>query len=502
MSLRWRLTIISTAILAILITVIGVLAVLTVRVFLLQRVDENLDRHTTAISLRTITLRQDQNLHDVVSNTGLDNVSYTVINTRGEVQTDNIEVPINTENIIRGLNGDIVYDTQYMPDGTTVRVMVRPLHRAPSNEIVGVLQAATPIAYIDQSAREVAVVLLFVSIALLVMAAFGSHYLIGRAFRAVDRVTKTVQQIEQSQDLSQRLPEVGAHDAIGTLVKTFNGLLAKLQSAFDTQRRFVADSSHELRTPLTVIKSNLHLLRQSNDPDERGELLTITEGEVSRLNRMVDDLLYMAQMQAGYDLKPVLRPVELDSLLLDVFARVRPLARLKKQRLTLVHEDIAAAMGDREQLQHLLLNLMDNAVKYTPPAGTVALGLWAEGEWARIEVSDTGSGIDRAELPHIFDRFYRTSTARQNARSGSGLGLSIVKAIAEAHGGYVEVFSEVGQGTTFRLWLPSLRSPADISLLPDDDEPASQELGTAAHEDDEPTEPVAAPASIRTADSD
>ena len=474
MSLRWRLTIISTAILALLITIIGVLAVSTVRMFLLQRVDENLDRHTTAISLRTITSRQQQNLSDVVRNSGLENISYTVINKVGEVQSDNPLVPINTGNVSRGLAGETLYDTQYMPDGTAVRVMVRPLI-APNEEIVGVLQAAIPIGYIDQAAREVAVVLFFVSLALLVMAAFGSHYLIGRAFRAVDRVTKTVQQIEQSQDLSRRLPEVGADDAIGTLVKTFNGLLAKLQRAFDSQRRFVADSSHELRTPLTVIKSNLHLLRQASDAADREDLLTITEGEVSRLNRMVDDLLFMAQMQAGHDLKPVMKVVELDSLLLDVFARIRPLARLKKQKLTIAHEDIAATMGDRDQLQHLLLNLLDNAVKYTPQGGVISMALWAENEWARIEVSDTGPGIAPGDLQNVFDRFYRTGAARQTQRSGSGLGLSIVKTIAEAHHGYVEVFSEVGQGTTFRLWLPSLHAGVAPHLPPEDEtEPAAE----------------------------
>ena len=134
MSLRWRLTIISTAILALLITIIGVLAVSTVRMFLLQRVDENLDRHTTAISLRTITSRQQQNLSDVVRNSGLENISYTVINKVGEVQSDNPLVPINTGNVSRGLAGETLYDTQYMPDGTAVRVMVRPLI-APNEEI-------------------------------------------------------------------------------------------------------------------------------------------------------------------------------------------------------------------------------------------------------------------------------------------------------------------------------------------------------------------------------
>jgi signal transduction histidine kinase len=251
-------------------------------------------------------------------------------------------------------------------------------------------------------------------------------------------------------------------------VRTFNQMIARLESAFDTQRRFVADSSHELRTPLTVIRSNLHLLRRTDDPSERSELIDITDVEVARLNRMVNNLLYMAQMRAGHDLNPVLQEVELDSLLLDIFAKARSMAALKNQTVTLAHEDIAAALGDRDQLQHLLLNLLDNASKYTPEGGTIALGLWVDGQWARIEVRDNGRGIAATDLPLIFDRFYRASDARVRERTGSGLGLAIVKSIADAHNAHVEVFSKVGEGTTFRVWLPLARGDRPLPPLHDD----------------------------------
>ncbi len=207
----------------------------------------------------------------------------------------------------------------------------------------------------------------------------------------------------------------------------------------------------------------------------------MTEGEVARLNRMVDDLLYMAQMQAGHDLKPVLRPVELDSLLLDVFARARPLAMLKHQKLSLVHEDIAASMGDRDQLQHLLLNLLDNAIKYTGDEGIVTLGLWSDDGWARIEVSDNGAGIVEEDLPLIFDRFFRTADARQNERNGSGLGLAIVKSIADSHNGKIEVYSRLGEGTTFRLWLRLMDAPQSPGLDYEDDRPADLLRGSRFH---------------------
>jgi two-component system OmpR family sensor kinase len=474
MSLRWRLTLWSSLVLAIVVAVLGTLAVITVRSFLLQRVDTNLNQQTTASLLPFVTQRQEQNLQSISININnpVDAVFYTIWDNKGQVYQYDRQMPVKPDDITLALQGQTVIDTIPLGDGSTVRVMFKPIYNH-IGQVVGVLQASTPLGYIDQVTSEITLLLGLAAVALLLIGAVGSYLLTGRAFRAVAHVNSKVNQIVMSQDLTQRLPESGSADEIGRLVTTFNRLLARLESAFETQRRFVADSSHELRTPLTVIKSNLHLLHQPNSASERSELLSVTEGEVARLNRMVDDLLYMAQMQAGHDLKPVLRPVELDSLLLDMFARARPLAMLKHQKLSLIHEDIAASMGDRDQLQHLLLNLLDNAIKYTGEEGIVTLGLWSDDGWARIEVSDNGPGIAEEDLPLIFDRFFRTADARQNQRNGSGLGLAIVKSIAESHNGKVEVYSRLGEGTTFRLWLRLMDAPQSPSLDYEDDQPAA-----------------------------
>jgi signal transduction histidine kinase len=471
---------------AVVVAVLGVLAVFTVRGFLLQRVDTNLDQQSTAW-LTDIAVRQQQNLDNIDTSTSqlVDAVFYTIWNKDGKIAQMDRQMPVNVDDVSLALQGQSAIDTIRQPDGSKVRVMYKPIRYTVTNAIIGVLQASTPLAYIDQVISELTMLLSIAALALLLLGAVGSYMLTGRAFRAVDKVTTKVNQIESSQDLTQRLPETGDGDEIDTLVTTFNRLIARLQAAFDTQRRFVADSSHELRTPLTVIKSNLHLLRQTSDPAERAELLGVTEGEVAHLNQMVDDLLYMAQMQAGHDLKPVLRPVELDSLLLDVFARVRPLTMLKHQKFSLTHEDIATSMGDRDQLQHLLLNLLDNAVKYTGDGGIITLGLWSEDGWARIEVADNGTGISEEDLPLIFDRFFRTSDARLNQRNGSGLGLAIAKSIVEAHGGRIEVFSKLDEGTTFRVWLRLMDAPESPGLDYEDDLPA--EL---------PAEEVAEPAPV------
>ncbi|MEO5953884.1 MAG: HAMP domain-containing sensor histidine kinase, partial [Chloroflexia bacterium] len=380
MSLRLRLTLWSTLLLAAFLLIFGVLTILSVRYLLVQGVDQNLDRQTTA-SLSYV--RWQQSINKVAAENRIDTIFYTILDKDGSVLDADRPIPINTDYFIRALDGEVVVGTQNLPDGGQVRVMLKAIRFADTGEVLGVLQAATPLAFADQIGDEISLILAISSASLLVIGAFGSYMLTGRAFRAVGAINRKVRQIQLSQDLSQRVPETPAQDELGNLARTFNGLLSRLQSAFDTQRRFVADSSHELRTPLTVIKSNLHLIRQTTDPAERTDLLGVTEGEVSRLNRMVNDLLYMAQMQAGHDLKPVLRPVELDSLLLDVFARARPLAQLKKQKIALIHEDISATMGDRDQLHHLLLNLLDNAIKYTGEGGQITLGLWNDKEWAR-----------------------------------------------------------------------------------------------------------------------
>lgn len=482
MSLRWRLTFLSTAILAVVFALFGVIAYFSVRSYFYQTITDNMESKTTSILLYWRARGWiSTDLFGPSEQIGA--VFYTVYNADGSVVYSDRNLTVNPDLFNQVLAGQDAQGTQLLADGTRVQVLLRPFKR-PTGEVVGIIEAATPLEIPDRI-LGILQILFWVSAPILLLAgALGSWLLSGRLLRTVDKVTQKAHEIEKSQDLSQRIPEPRTKDEVGHLVSTFNQMLARLQASFDAQRRFIADSSHELRTPLTVIKSNLHLLRRSTDPRERAELVDTTEAEVSRLNGMVNDLLYMAQMQAGYDLKPVLRAVELDSLLLDVFARARSLAVLKEQKVLLVHEDIAATRGDRDQLQHLLLNLVDNAVKYTPAGGTISLGLWTNGDQARIEVADNGPGIAAAELPYIFERFFRTPEARLAERNGSGLGLAIVKAIAEAHGGRVEVSSVSGEGSIFRLWLRLL--PGSRSLPLEEGDEDSDKSADAAQPNPEP----------------
>ena len=463
MSLRLRLALLSTIITAVLFGVFGVTVFMLVRHSFYQPVDDALEFEASTTRFQVI-LNQPPDLSEIKNPDPLSVIFYTFYNANGVLyENSGRPIPVNDRLVSAALDGETVKDFVISSDGHRLRVLLTPLYSRLNGSVAGVLQVSTPVDIIDRRLSDVAWLLAGASGILLIVAAAGSYLLTGRALDAVGRVTHKVQQIEFSRDLTQRLPEPGTHDEVDHLVRTFNQLIERLQSALETQRRFVADSSHELRTPLTVIKSNIHLLRRTKDPVEQDELLEATEAEVSRLNRMVNNLLYMAQMEAGLDLKPVLRPVELDSVLLEVFARARSIAAMKNQKVLLAHEDIGATMGDRDQLQHLLLNLVDNAIKYTPDGGTISLGLWSEDDWSRIEVTDSGQGIPEAELPHVFERFYRTQEARKSLRNGSGLGLAIARSITEGHGGRIEVFSRVGEGTTFRLWLrkPEAQVPAE-----------------------------------------
>jgi two-component system, OmpR family, sensor kinase len=237
-------------------------------------------------------------------------------------------------------------------------------------------------------------------------------------------------------------------------------MLARLETLFRTQQRFIADVSHELRTPLTTIQGNIDLLQRGtlDDPQALHEALAAIEGEVARMSRLVADLLLSARVDAGIRLET--RPVELDTLLLEVYRQARVMSNGVEVRLG--HEDQAVVVGDADRLRQLLLNLVDNALKYTPAGGQVTLSLYRDEEWVQVVVADTGFGIPPEDLhpgpnglPLIFERFYRADPARSRPLGGTGLGLSIAQWIAQAHGGEITVESQVGRGSTFTVRLPA-----------------------------------------------
>ena len=280
----------------------------------------------------------------------------------------------------------------------------------------------------------------------------GGYFVARRALGPVDRMTRQAQTITAAR-LSDRLPVEDASDELGRLASVFNEMLGRLESSFGQMRRFAADVSHALRTPLTAMRTVGEVtLRGPSDVEAYQAALGSMLEDVDRLTMVVDRLLTMARAEAG-QVTLSREPVDLADLVEDVASELRVLAEEKHQSLTVVAHGRPRGSVDPLVLRQSVVNLVDNAIKYTPEGGEVRLELWDDPAAAVVEVSDTGPGIPVQAQSRIFDRFYRGSSAqRAPAPSGSGLGLSIAKWAVEMNGGKLKMLSTSG-GTTFRITL-------------------------------------------------
>jgi len=334
-----------------------------------------------------------------------------------------------------------------------LRVLTVPLVIRNSQRVIGTLQIGSSLSMVETT-QQVLMWVLFVGAAIsMAVAGLAGWISTNQALTPLEAVTQTALQITRADDLSRRIPYHGpSEDEVGQLINAFNQTLSRLENLFNTQRRFLADVGHELRTPLTVIKGNVDLMRRMNCTDE--EAMESIENEVDRLTRLVGDLLLLAQAESG-KLPLASGIVELDSLLLDVLNQMRVLAKDRLQ-MTLGEIDQVLVCGDKDRLKQVLVNLVGNALNYTPSGGEVVVGLGKLNDKARITVSDNGPGIPSEDLPHIFERFYRGEKSRTRSRDGKGfgLGLSIAYWIVRNHGGQIEVSSREPSGTTFCVWLP------------------------------------------------
>jgi two-component system OmpR family sensor kinase len=335
--------------------------------------------------------------------------------------------------------------------GAHLRVLTMPLP-AEDGRLLGYVQAGAALGMVDVNKNVLLLVLVGGGVAAVVLAAVVGWMSAHRALKPLDTITQTALQISRADDLSRRIPLAGvAHDEVGRLAQAFNDTLERLERLFNTQRRFLADVSHELRTPLTTIRGNVDLLRRMGGADPTS--LDAIQSETERMSRLVGDLLLLAQSDAG-TLPLAREPVELDTLLLEVYREAQVLAG--GLDLSIGEIDQARVLGDRDRLKQLMLNLVSNALKFTPEGGRVSLGLSLVNGWARVVVTDTGVGIPPEELPHVFERFYRVDKARTRSEGGAGLGLAIAQRIAQVHGGRIEAASDgaTGRGSTFSVWLP------------------------------------------------
>ena len=230
-------------------------------------------------------------------------------------------------------------------------------------------------------------------------------------------------------------------------------MIERLQKAFERQRQFTGDASHELRAPLAVIQaeSTLALQKDRHIDEYRQSLETISQ-EAGHMTKIIEQLLTLARSDAGVE-KMSFEKVNLSKLLSDLTSDINVLCHDKGLSLKLDADNNVSVKGDAGKLRRLFLNVLDNAIRYTPGGGVISVTLSNEGQTALVTIKDTGIGIPQKHIPHIFDRFYRVDKARSRAEGGSGLGLAICKYIVEAHGGEISVESVVGKGTTFYIKL-------------------------------------------------
>jgi signal transduction histidine kinase len=274
----------------------------------------------------------------------------------------------------------------------------------------------------------------------------------GRVLAPIARITGVAREI-QARELSRRIDLEGPDDELKRLADTFDSMLARLDLAFASQRRFVADASHELRTPLAIIKANLDLaLTDAQATEEsRATAAAVIRRAIDRMARLTDDLLALARLDAPAAAR---EPVALGAVLTDAREELAAAARVRGLEVEATVEPGRIVHGDREVLKRAVTNLLDNAIRVAPEGSTVRLAHGEHAGWAWLAVSDDGPGIAPEHQQSIFDRFWRADDGRARPGGGSGLGLAIVRQIAEAHRGSVEVFSEPGRGATFVVWLP------------------------------------------------
>jgi heavy metal sensor kinase len=287
------------------------------------------------------------------------------------------------------------------------------------------------------------------------LAVAGGYWLMRRSLAPVDEITKRAEGIT-STNLSERLPEIQTGDELERLSTSLNRMIERLDEAFQHINRFSADASHELRTPLTILQLELEGIAQNHRGDAAlGDQIGSALEETHRMSRIVESLLAISRLDAG-EVKMEKIPIDLGDLVASTANEMTLLAEEKSIRL--ITNGVAGVQveGDKTRLQQVVVNLIDNAIKYTQKGGTVEINVGKEWNTAVFEISDDGPGIPADCLPHVFDRFYRADKARSRANGGAGLGLSIVKAICAAHGANVSVSSQEGRGSCFRVELPLL----------------------------------------------
>lgn len=318
--------------------------------------------------------------------------------------------------------------------------------------VVGALQTGASRGDTDEALRFLAFGLFFAAPVMLAVSAIGGYLLAGRALRPVSRITELAGSISAN-DLRARLNLTLPNDELGQLAQTFDAMLARIEDAFERQRRFTGDAAHELRTPLSLMRSEVDLaLARPRSAEEYRESLTEFDRDLERLTGLVGTLLALARSDSG-QLQIDRAPVDLCDTIDVIVEQYAESA--ERSGVSLTSEATSTLVTvDEDLIIQVLVNLVDNALAHTPAGGSITIGCRGSDSETKLWVADTGSGIAAEHQARVFDRFYRVDEGRARVHGGSGLGLSISRAIVEAHGGTISLSSTVGVGTRVEIKIP------------------------------------------------
>lgn len=463
-TLRARLTLWYTVLLSGMLALLGIVALVLLDHGLRDNVDASLESVARSIAESTRGPSRfgpdlDETLQSLLG-PGLAERFFRLLDPFGRPdprvgQRGRVQLPLSPEALRNAEDGRETYETLTLPGVSTSPVRLLTLPVIEHGRIIHLVQVAMPLESAETARSRFLFILLGLTPVALGGAGVGGWFLALRALAPVDAMVETARKIE-AEDLSQRIEASESNDELGRLAAVLNDMLARLERSFTAVRHFSADAAHELRTPLTILKGELEVaLRSGPAEQEHQRVLSSCLEEVDRLSALVEDLLFLARSDSG-NLNPAPAPLDLAEVFADVVPALRALAETAGVTLTVTAPPAVWVRGNRPMLFRLLFNLAENAIKYTPPGGTVELVLSQDGSGAKLAVRDTGPGITLEEQARIFDRFYRGDPARE--RGGTGLGLALARSIVLVHNGQISVESTPGQGSCFSVTLPRLVS--------------------------------------------
>jgi two-component system, OmpR family, sensor kinase len=464
MTIRTRLTLWYTAMLTLLIVIFSFAVITMNRISLVALVDQTLTEYATSIadSVRFVPVGEfgpAQPRIVVAENENLHRASLWV-----QVwQTHENGAPISpqliqaSENLPNDnlLNGIIPMETNIRDKlfaGTETRILSRPIFY--NEQPIALVQVGMSVTDLEQSNMALLTTVSVAAVICILVSIMVGMLIANRLLLPIENVIQTASSIVKADDLKKRIPVNEPMDEVGRLAQVYNNMMERVDKLFTVQQRFVGNVSHELRTPLTSILGNLEIIQRYGYDEES---LNAVYREAERMSRMANDLLLLARADNG-ELKVDLAVLDLDTVVMYVYEQAHILASKRNLKILLDDIDDMQIMGNLDRLKQLFLNLVANAIKFTPDGGTVSLLCYQQGKFAIVEVRDTGIGISNEDQKRIFDRFFQSDNSRvhRSESDGAGLGLSIARWIVEAHHATIHVDSELGKGTTFRISFPLL----------------------------------------------